>query len=103
MASLEGLFDRYAADLKRFAPALAEQFGCPLCLKAFPHSEPLGEVVSEEHVVPGALGGRITTLTCKRCNNEMGSKLESHLVQRVLVEARKRPLKVTYRVRDAVM
>jgi hypothetical protein len=103
VASLETLFARYAGDLERYAPALAGQFQCPLCLRVIPRSDPLGEVVAEEHVVPGALGGRITTLTCKRCNNDQGSELESHLVQRVLVEANRAPVDFTFRMRDAVM
>lgn len=104
MARLEALFDLYAADLKRFAPTLAGQFGCPLCLAPIPRSVPLRNVVAEEHVIPSALGGRITTLTCRRCNNDLGgSQLESHLVQRVLVEACKRPIDVTLTMQGAVM
>src|SRR6185437_7159452 len=34
-----------------------------------------------EHVVPGAVGGTETMLTCRRCNNDMGSDLDAHLVQ----------------------
>lgn len=103
MTSLETLFDLYAGDLSRFEPALAGQFRCPLCFSVIPRSEPLRNVVGEEHVVPGALGGRITTLTCKRCNNNQGSELESHLVQRVLVEANKRPVDVAFTMRESTM
>ena len=39
----------------------------------------------------GKLGGRLTTLTCRKCNNMTGSKLESSLVQRVRLESRKLP------------
>ena len=52
--------------------------------------------------MPNKLGGRQVTLTCRRCNNDAGSKLESHLVQRVLVEAHKRPVKTRIEVGGAV-
>lgn len=34
-----------------------------------------------EHIVPRALGGRLTTLTCRRCNNTQGSRLDRHVVE----------------------
>ena len=94
MASrLEALFRRYSVDLERYAPVLRGQFGCPICLNAIHPVPDLGTVVAEEHIVPQALGGRMVTLTCRSCNNASGSRLESHLVQRVLVDSRKRPVK----------
>jgi len=51
---------------------------CPLCLEAFRLDEPDGLTV--EHPVPSTLGGRVTTLTCKACNNSHGSVLDRHLV-----------------------
>lgn len=44
---------------------------CPICLAASPSSR--------EHVPPHSIGGNALTLTCERCNNEFGSKLEPHL------------------------
>ena len=100
---LQRLFDLYSQDLERLAPALRGRFGCPICFAAFPRSEPLREVVAEEHVVPETLGGKFTTLTCRRCNNQAGTSLEAHLVQRVLVEARRRPAKASVQIGDAVV
>ena len=40
-----------------------------------------------EHIIPGALGGTQTTLTCKRCNNRHGTDLDAHFVR--MIEARK--------------
>lgn len=45
---------------------------CPLCLTPNP--------TSEEHVPPDSLGGSIMTVTCLRCNNEFGSRLEVDLL-----------------------
>ena len=42
--------------------------------------------------MPDALGGRVTTLTCRRCNNTAGAQLDSHLVKRVRVEGRSNPI-----------
>ena len=42
--------------------------------------------------MPSALGGKVTTLTCRRCNNTAGAQLDSHLVRRVRVEGRSEPV-----------
>lgn len=88
---LEFLFELYSRDLARYAPILAGQFGCPLCLRAVQRHEPLKSVVAEEHIVPSKLGGRATTLTCRKCNNSQGSSLESDLIQQVRIETGKKP------------
>src|SRR5215203_478907 len=92
-ARLAALFRLYAADLER-AEGLQHTFRCPLCLSDFRHAPeaPLDQIVAEEHVVPKALGGRIVTLTCRRCNNTHGSALEKHLIQRVRVLGREVPV-----------
>jgi hypothetical protein len=54
--------------------AVAEYFEferCPICLSPAP--------TSAEHVPPRGLGGGPLTLTCTRCNNDLGSKLENDL------------------------
>ena len=65
---------------------------CPICLRFFARTENLTKSVSIEHIVPDALGGRVTTLTCRRCNNTAGTQLDSHLVKRVRVEGRTKPI-----------
>jgi hypothetical protein len=98
---LERLFDYYAADLRRFAPKYTEHFGCPLCCRVFKKVDKLRDIVAEEHVVPGQLGGRIVTLTCRSCNSEHGAKLDAHLVQRVRIEANKRPMRTRFKMGTA--
>ncbi len=44
---------------------------CPICEEPDPKSR--------EHVPPQGLGGGVSTLTCLRCNNEFGSRLENDL------------------------
>ena len=50
----------------------------------------MSKIVAKEHILPSALGGKLTTLTCRECNNSAGTNLESHLVQRVLLDGGKR-------------
>jgi hypothetical protein len=102
MRRLDALFRRYAANLEQWIPEHRGSFACPLCLRVIKPHPDLRLVVAEEHVIPDALGGRISTLTCRPCNNDSGSDLESHLIQRVLVEARKRPALGTVDIDGAV-
>ena len=90
--NLETLFTKYEADLLRIWPNSKRGFVCPICLKFFARTENLAKDVSIEHIVPKALSGRLTTLTCRQCNNSAGTELDSHLVQRVQVEGRKKPI-----------
>ena len=47
---------------------------CPLCW-----TEKVFDELTLEHMVPGSVGGTLTTLTCEQCNNSHGSALDSHL------------------------
>jgi hypothetical protein len=95
---LERRFEYYTADLRGFAPKYSDHFGCPLCYRVFKRVENLGKLVAEEHVVSRQFGGRIVTLTCRSCNSEHGAKLGAHLVQRVRIEASKRPMRTRFKV-----
>ena len=97
---LRRLFDHYAADLEALDPALGGRFQCPQCLTVIAPVEPLQAVVAEEHVVPSALGGTTTTLTCRSCNNNSGSGLEADLVQRAFVDSGKRLPRTVVRIAD---
>jgi len=81
--SARRLFSRLSEDLATVAAEYSGFVACPLCLRLFP-----GDAIdledpelTEEHIIPGELGGTITTLTCKRCNNTHGSKIDAHLIQ----------------------
>jgi hypothetical protein len=37
--------------------------------------------LTEEHIIPKELGGRLVTLTCKDCNNSHGHEIDAHLIQ----------------------
>ena len=90
--NLETSFTRYEADLLRLWPNAKRGFVCPICLQFFARTENLAEDVAIEHIVPKALAGQVTTLTCRQCNNTAGTELDRHLVQRVRLEGRKKPI-----------
>ena len=90
--NLDTLLSRCETDLLQIWPNAKRGFVCPLCLRFFEGTENLTTSVSIEHIVPDALGGTVTTLTCRRCNNTAGTQLDSHLVKRVRVEGRSKPI-----------
>lgn len=60
--------DQFDAELIAIAQPM-EFDRCPICLAPNP--------TDREHVPPASIGGRIMTLTCKRCNNLAGTRLEA--------------------------
>jgi hypothetical protein len=97
-SKLERLFSCYSSDLERYAPSYKGSFLCPLCCKVIEKSYPLEAVVAEEHIIPKQLGGRLVTLTCRRCNNDQGSELDANLVRRVRAETRRYPFSARVQV-----
>src|ERR1039458_4027444 len=77
------MFSRLSADLATINAEYRGFVGCPLCLRLFAVEaidlEP--PVLTEEHIIPGELGGKVITLTCKICNNTHGSEIDAHLIQ----------------------
>lgn len=57
---------------------IRKQVACPICLKLFNSIDEL----SDAHVFPAALGGRLVTLACRKCNSQVGSDIESYEVER---------------------
>lgn len=56
-----------------------DQFVCPICLESFNSINRL----TKAHIIPQALGGKSFTLTCAKCNNNVGSSIESYEIDRV--------------------
>lgn len=64
--------NRHQENILQPSPSRVDFDQCPICLSA--------EQLTEEHVPPEAVGGRVMTTTCTRCNNELGSSIDSPFV-----------------------
>lgn len=59
---------------------------CPLCKNGFKidQLDPTGDnYLTIEHILPSSVAGNEVVLTCKQCNNQHGSKLDSHLKKKL--------------------
>ena len=52
---------------------------CPLCLTAFGEDALRDGRLTRDHVPPENVGGHRLALTCKRCNNDAGRNVDSHM------------------------
>ena len=82
-------FDRGAAA---YALVRADQRGeavypCPICLTLFTVDALADGRLSSEHVPPECVGGHELVLTCKRCNNSAGTKLDADAAVKELVHS----------------
>jgi len=86
------LFDKYANQLSDIVQAglyhielsFEPTFICPICLNQFSVDDldvTKGNHLTLEDAPPYSLGGTANTLTCKKCNNESGHKIDFHLVE----------------------
>lgn len=71
----------------QFKPDFKNGYICPLCFEVFFEKDL--DITVENHLTledipPKKLGGNPKALTCKKCNNESGKKLDVHLLNRLL-------------------
>lgn len=76
---VESLFDEYARSLNVRDPKLKDMFICPICMRSFYKEDINNGAISIEHIPPQAIGSSIKTITCTKCNNDIGAKLQSHM------------------------
>jgi hypothetical protein len=76
MPTLSTLFDIFSDNLALYRKKYRGHFMCPLCLRTFPRDR-LRNDLSRAHMIPQRLGGRLWTLACKKCNNSVGTEIES--------------------------
>lgn len=85
-------------ELARFSYDLREMFRCPTCLKDLPlrNSSHLEEHnrITEEHIIPESVGGKLTTFLCKGCNSFFGSKQTRWLAEWIELNEGKAPFPV---------
>lgn len=84
------LFDKYINDLKNLHNFLINNnipiigtfqenmFLCPICFEFQSF-----ELTSCEDVPQESLGGNYLTLTCKKCNNDLGGLVDVHLINKI--------------------
>jgi len=83
---LNNLFSRFSTNLQFYRPELGGVVVCPLCLGIFERNAIETGNLTVEHIIPSSIGGRMTTITCKACNNIDGTKLDSQLPKRFNAE-----------------
>ena len=59
---------------------------CPVCVQPFPRSAVGSGELTAEHVPPDCFDGGALVLTCARCNNTAGSRLDAHAHRKEVVE-----------------
>lgn len=90
----ELLFDAYRRNLIACGGQSHDVVMCPLCLTPYKIGELRTGALTDEHIIARNLGGllrhdkwqELRTLTCKKCNNQDGSTLDSHLIKMVREE-----------------
>lgn len=87
----ERIFNTYTKNLNllrqrgivKMATPIERIYICPICTQPFISLVQIGNFLTLEDAPPKALGGKANILTCKKCNNTLGTKVDSHLVQRL--------------------
>src|SRR5437870_1624201 len=75
-AAFERVFP--GARAKRF-PEIENPYICPLCERPFPQTALAGGTLTFEDAPPKSYGGKPVALSCKSCNNALGSSLDAPL------------------------
>ncbi|MBU2936504.1 MULTISPECIES: HNH endonuclease [Pacificibacter] len=80
------LFDAGVRALQGFG-VVGEAYRCPICCsdydaRAIKKDAAIDYRLTLEHAPPASVGGKVVALTCKKCNNELGSKLDSQISAR---------------------
>jgi hypothetical protein len=81
-------FAEGAAALRRTVtlPRDGDFYACPCCLLAYDRGALDTRFLTDEHVPPEAVGGKILVLTCAPCNHQAGSQLDAHADRRQAVQ-----------------
>lgn len=69
----------FPGERARDFPDIDNPYVCPLCRKPFPKAAIADNTLTFEDAPPVSYGGKRVALTCKPCNNSLGSSLDSPL------------------------
>lgn len=75
----ETLFLKCVKYIKIVSNKNVSDFVCPICLSQFKIDSLKGENITIEHLPPKSIKGKLKILTCKKCNQNLGSKLDSQI------------------------
>lgn len=75
----EKLYSIYSDNLSIYCPHISNQFLCPLCRELFTKLDLDNNEITEAHIIPKSVGGRLSTITCKKCNNDLGTRYDRHI------------------------
>jgi len=80
------LFDAGVEALQGFGVD-GKFYRCPICQRdyderAINKDAPTDYCLTLEHAPPDSIGGKVVALTCKNCNNALGSRLDSQIAAR---------------------
>lgn len=82
MPQIETIFNKFTTQLDILRDnkimEIDGDYICPICLKKF--KEEQLEELSLEDAPQYSLGGSKIAITCKKCNNYCGHKIDSHLI-----------------------
>nr|WP_300667107.1 HNH endonuclease [Fluviicola sp.] len=68
---------------------ITDGYVCPLCFCSFPEEaldNTFENPLTLEDVPPKSLGGKVRTLTCRKCNSEAGHKIDAHLANQLQLD-----------------
>lgn len=76
------LYDLYEKNLSHYIDGV-KRFVCPICTKAFSREAVLPDSLQVDlaHCYPESCGGKLETLTCKKCNGDIGGTYDTHLAK----------------------
>lgn len=77
------LYPVFSANLALYYPEFVDHFLCPICFRLFEDIETAIPELSEAHIIPRMWGGKDATLTCERCNNTIGTRIEGEEAKRL--------------------
>ena len=73
------MFEKGVKGLQKLFPSNSSYY-CPICFRGFKDSN--SPELTIEHVPAERLGGKPLLLTCRKCNNQAGHKIQSHQIER---------------------
>jgi len=73
------IFDTCVEVIQKLSNNEVSNYICPICGNLFGRNCIKNKKLTAEDVPPISIGGKKLVLTCKKCNNDLGSKLDSQI------------------------